>query len=213
MISCPNCGKSIADDAAHCGHCGHKIEQTTSQKTMMGFALSPEDLQKAIQEAGQRRESQPAAAESRPQELPIDELARTEILPSIEGNPALSDTLDPDADVGMNLGQGAAESAFSGFATPSNVSEVVAEPADVAKPSGFGGPSVQDPFAQPASSAAPAIQSMAPMQSTNPENEGGEESFVAKNKKLLIIAGAVAAVLMSCCVIGMVVKFVLPMFG
>src|SRR5690554_1026050 len=122
MISCPNCGKSVADDAVHCGHCGYKLEQVTSQKTMMGLALSPEDLQKAIQEAGQRREEtqQPTVAESQSQdqEFPIDEMARTEMLPSVDGNPALSDTLDPDADVASFYGlpaQQTPESAFDGF--------------------------------------------------------------------------------------------------
>ncbi|MBA2661623.1 MAG: hypothetical protein H0U74_04970 [Bradymonadaceae bacterium] len=64
MIPCPNCGKPVAEDAAHCGHCGHKIE-ATGKKTMMGFAaLSPDDLQQAIREAGERKEA--AAAPSEP---------------------------------------------------------------------------------------------------------------------------------------------------
>lgn len=209
MISCPNCGKSVAEDAAHCGHCGHKLEQATSQKTMMGFALSSEDLQKAIQEAGQRREeeAQPPVAAPQPQaqEFSIDEMARTEILPSIDGNSAFSDTLDPDSDLASSYGfsgQQGADSSLGGFDLPSNVEEVVSAPG------GFSEPSFQAPFPQSAPMAAPSIQSMAPMQSGSPENQGGEESFIEKNKKMLIIAGAVFAVLFGCCILSTVYSIV-----
>lgn len=52
MISCPNCGKDIDDDAAHCGHCGHKIE-VKSKKTIMGFggAVDPDALRSKLDKA------------------------------------------------------------------------------------------------------------------------------------------------------------------
>lgn len=216
MISCPNCGKTVAEDALHCGHCGHKLEQTTSQKTMMGFALSPEDLQKAIQEAGQQRAQQqqqepgpteplatlqpPATGGTGPQSLPGDEIAPTEILPSLSENPALSDTLDPDSDVAADFGAFGqpqfSEPALGSFEVPSNVSEVVAPPG------GFSNPVTPDPFASQPVAEPSAMQSMTPMQPTGLETQSGEESFIEKNKKMLIIAGAAFAVLGACCVFG-----------
>ncbi len=208
MISCPNCGKSVADDAVHCGHCGHKIEMATNQKTMMGFSLSPEDLQKAIAEAGQLRASQSAAAEA---EL-VDEMGRTEILPAIDANPALSDTLDPDSDFSMETEQMSGGSPFesdSGFRRMEPKNDVLDGLAAT--------PSVHDPFAQP--SVAPFGPSTTPMQQSpvqqspmqvnfqTGDQPTGEQSFVEKNKKLLMIGGAVFAVLFACCILSTIYSF------
>ncbi len=201
MISCPNCGKSVADEAVHCGHCGHKIEPATNQKTMMGFSLSPEDLQKAIAEAGQQRAAQ--AAE------PVDELGRTEILPSVGGNPALSDTLDPDSEVGAEAEQFAAQAPLGdsfGFGNMEPKNDVLDGLSST--------PSVHDPFEQP--SMNPFEQSVTPMQQSSMQtnfpgsNDGaGEESFIEKNKKMLIIGGGILAVLFGCCIIGVIVQLIM----
>ena len=52
MIQCPECSKDIAEDAAHCGHCGAKIPAAgAGMKTMFGFgAISPEMMQQAADE-------------------------------------------------------------------------------------------------------------------------------------------------------------------
>lgn len=211
MISCPNCGKSVADDAVHCGHCGHKIELVTNQKTMMGFSLSPEDLQKAIAEAGQQRAAQSAAVA---QAEPV-ELARTEILPSLDTNPALSDTLDPESDIAAEAEQLAAGSPFGsspGFGNSPGFGSM--EPKSDVSGGFAGAPSVHDPFSQPA--AAPVQQSITPMQQSTLQTSfpgngdgAGEGSFIEKNKKLLIIGGAVAVLLFGCCVVGIVLQFVM----
>lgn len=60
MITCPNCGKQVADDTVHCGHCGHRI-QTDQKKTMLGMAaINPAELQKAL---AQGRETAQQSAE------------------------------------------------------------------------------------------------------------------------------------------------------
>lgn len=56
MIQCPDCGKDIADDSAHCGFCGAKIETGGGKKTMIGFAaVTGEALREAAAEARQAR--------------------------------------------------------------------------------------------------------------------------------------------------------------
>ena len=52
MIQCPECSKDIAENAAHCGHCGAKIPAAgAGMKTMFGFgAISPEMMKKAADE-------------------------------------------------------------------------------------------------------------------------------------------------------------------
>lgn len=58
MINCPNCGKKIADDSAHCGYCGHELQQQEKKKTMFGMAaLSGDDLDKAIQQAEEAKKA------------------------------------------------------------------------------------------------------------------------------------------------------------
>ncbi|MFP4600276.1 MAG: hypothetical protein ACOC9W_01770 [Persicimonas sp.] len=57
MINCPSCAKEIADDSAHCGYCGHQIEQKEKKKTMFGMAaLGGEDLKKAVEDAKKAKE-------------------------------------------------------------------------------------------------------------------------------------------------------------
>lgn len=63
MIQCPECSKDIADDSAHCGFCGAKIETGAGKKTMMGFAaLTGDRLKEAAEEARRARLDAEAAA-------------------------------------------------------------------------------------------------------------------------------------------------------
>jgi len=58
MIVCPDCGKNIADDSAHCGFCGAEIESGGGKKTMIGFAAVTGDVMKqAAEEARKAREA------------------------------------------------------------------------------------------------------------------------------------------------------------
>ncbi|MFU8803640.1 MAG: zinc ribbon domain-containing protein [Bradymonadaceae bacterium] len=51
MITCPNCGKPVAEDVVHCGHCGHRMDHE-NKKTMLGMAaINADELQRAIAEA------------------------------------------------------------------------------------------------------------------------------------------------------------------
>lgn len=51
MIVCPNCGKEVDEGAAHCGHCGEKIE-TEQKKTMIGLgAVDMDDIKKKVEES------------------------------------------------------------------------------------------------------------------------------------------------------------------
>lgn len=64
MVPCPNCGKSVAEGIAHCGHCGHKMD-VENKKTMMGMpAINPDDLQGSIAEA--KSAASAPAAEPKP---------------------------------------------------------------------------------------------------------------------------------------------------
>ncbi len=57
MINCPNCDKQIADDSAHCGYCGHQIEEKQKKKTMFGMAaISGDELEDAVEKAKQAKE-------------------------------------------------------------------------------------------------------------------------------------------------------------
>jgi hypothetical protein len=51
MITCPNCSKQNADEAAHCGFCGHQLSAGNKPlKTMFGMnALDPELLKQALE--------------------------------------------------------------------------------------------------------------------------------------------------------------------
>lgn len=53
MITCPNCSKQNADEAVHCGFCGHQLDGGNKPlKTMFGMgALDPELLKQAIADA------------------------------------------------------------------------------------------------------------------------------------------------------------------
>lgn len=59
MINCPNCGKQIADDSAHCGYCGAEIKQEKAKKkTMFGMAaLGGDELKKAVEEAKEAKKT------------------------------------------------------------------------------------------------------------------------------------------------------------
>lgn len=92
MITCPNCGAQNADDAIHCGQCGHKIAEEGGRKTMFGMAaLNVGDIQKAAEQAQQARQAAEGAAA---EEV---ELAKTEVMQSVT-----------DADLGPMPGPSAA---------------------------------------------------------------------------------------------------------
>ena len=59
MIVCQNCGKEIAEDSAHCGHCGAAVE-VSNKKTMMGFggAIDSDALKAELEKAKAKREGQ-----------------------------------------------------------------------------------------------------------------------------------------------------------
>lgn len=57
MIQCPECGKEIADNSAHCGFCGAEIQTGGGKKTMIGFAAVTEDaMREAAQQARDARD-------------------------------------------------------------------------------------------------------------------------------------------------------------
>jgi hypothetical protein len=70
MITCPNCGKQNADEAVHCGFCGHQLQEG-GKKTMFGMAaLDPEALKRAAEEAKLKKEQEAAASLEKPAPLP-----------------------------------------------------------------------------------------------------------------------------------------------
>jgi hypothetical protein len=59
MINCPNCDKQIADDSAHCGYCGHQLEEKNNKNTMFGMpALGGDELKKAVEQAKEAKNEQ-----------------------------------------------------------------------------------------------------------------------------------------------------------
>lgn len=64
MIQCPECSKDIAENAAHCGHCGAKVPAAgTGMKTMFGFgAISPEMMKEAAAEVAAAKDAATSAA-------------------------------------------------------------------------------------------------------------------------------------------------------
>jgi hypothetical protein len=59
MINCPKCDEQIADDSAHCGYCGHQLEQKKKKNTMFGMAaLGGDELKKAVDEAKEAKKEQ-----------------------------------------------------------------------------------------------------------------------------------------------------------
>ncbi len=83
MISCPNCGREIPDDVAHCGHCGHRIE-VEQKKTMMGMgALDLDQLKDDVEKgrkAKEKRQAQQKPDSASEESEENDELAATELL-------------------------------------------------------------------------------------------------------------------------------------
>jgi DNA-directed RNA polymerase subunit RPC12/RpoP len=81
MHSCPNCGKEVSEDAAHCGHCGHQIE-VVQKKTMMGLgAVDMEALKAKYSEAKAKREAAQSEATA---EEDDNSLAKTELMDVVE---------------------------------------------------------------------------------------------------------------------------------
>jgi hypothetical protein len=65
MINCPNCDKEIADDTAHCGYCGHQLEEKEKKKTMFGMAaLDGQKLEEAVAKAKQARGDEDDSSDS-----------------------------------------------------------------------------------------------------------------------------------------------------
>ncbi len=70
MIICPECGKEIADDSAHCGYCGAQISSGAGKKTMLGMAPVTADMMaQAAAEAKAAREAAQDAADTEPKSL------------------------------------------------------------------------------------------------------------------------------------------------
>ncbi len=94
MISCPNCGKDIADDSAHCGHCGHKIE-VGSKKTIMGFggAVDASALRAKLKAAKAREKGSatPPTGPSSQEDAP--DMAPTQMMDTVPG-PGQGDVSD-----------------------------------------------------------------------------------------------------------------------
>ncbi len=99
MIQCPNCSKDIADDTAHCGFCGAKIETGSGMKTMMGFAaMTGDTLKQAAEEARKAREAaQQERSERRPSVLPQRPSAN---VPAADGKPKLPQLPRPTPSAG-----------------------------------------------------------------------------------------------------------------
>jgi hypothetical protein len=85
MITCPNCGKQNADEAVHCGFCGHQLQEG-GKKTLFGMsALDPEMLKKAAEEAKQRQAvSAPAEDPGPPMPTSIPKLNLPKPSPSFD---------------------------------------------------------------------------------------------------------------------------------
>lgn len=81
MITCPNCDKENADESVHCGFCGHQLQEG-GKKTMFGMAALDADAIKAAATAA--KEAASAAAADRQS----DPFAKTEMMPSIVGDPS-----------------------------------------------------------------------------------------------------------------------------
>ena len=65
MIQCPSCGEEIAENSAHCGYCGAKIEAGSGKQTMIGMAaVSSEDLARVKEETARAREAAEASGDS-----------------------------------------------------------------------------------------------------------------------------------------------------
>ncbi len=60
MNICPNCGKEVSEDAAHCGHCGHRLE-VEQKKTMLGLGAVDPEWQEKFEEAREARLKQEAS--------------------------------------------------------------------------------------------------------------------------------------------------------
>ena len=107
MITCPNCHKQNADEAAHCGFCGHQLDAGGKKplKTMFGMnALDPELLKQSIGEAKAAQDAPPAAPPAPEATIPMptsipklnlpkpaeDPFGATEAMPAVTApNPAV----------------------------------------------------------------------------------------------------------------------------
>ena len=64
MITCPNCGKDVSEDAVHCGHCGHRLQPKQQNKTMLGMGAIDPEWQQKFQEAKAASEKEEVEDES-----------------------------------------------------------------------------------------------------------------------------------------------------
>lgn len=103
MHSCPNCGKEVAEDAAHCGHCGHQLE-VGQKKTMLGLgAVDAEALKANIAKAksAKAKEEQGEAKTSGADEGDANEevpLAKTELMDVVDLPTPGQSSADANAD-------------------------------------------------------------------------------------------------------------------
>jgi hypothetical protein len=210
MIQCPSCQKDIADDSAHCGFCGAKIETGAGKKTMIGFAaLTGDALKQAAEEARQARE---AAADSKPtvsQQAPTAPQSAPPTLPELPSRalpkPApghLNDYTTPTA------GTPAAVSLGSDAQPETEASKATTRALET--PEVFDTPTT-DRVPAPATITAPEISVGAEASQSGamavPENTLPEK----KRSPAIYVVGAVVALFALCCVLGLVWSFIVPM--
>ena len=102
MIVCPNCGKEISEDAAHCGHCGARIEQQ-QKKTMIGVgAIDSEKLKEASNAGAASFSGSSSSADDEPEDQQggrDPSLAATEVMEELK-------LPEPDGDDGGDGDEG-----------------------------------------------------------------------------------------------------------
>ena len=214
MISCPSCHKDIADDSAHCGFCGAKIETGAGKKTMIGFAaLTGDALKQAAEEARQARES--AAHQSAPASEP----------PAVPAPPAPAApaSLAPQID---EVGPTDVDYKTPVAGTPAAVSmgpggPVEETPASSAKtkaietPEAFDSPGPEQPGG-PSAKTAPeiSVQVPDPTASATGSMELAQNTLPEKKRNPAVyVVGAIFALFALCCVLSLVWTFVAPMLA
>lgn len=81
MNICPNCGKEVSEDAAHCGHCGHRLE-VEQKKTMLGLgAVDPEWKKKMEEARGTSSEQSASDGGEAPSDIAMD---KTEAMEAVD---------------------------------------------------------------------------------------------------------------------------------
>lgn len=156
MIVCPNCGKEVSEDAAHCGHCGEAI-QTEQKKTMIGIGavVDPEDLPGGGADA--------SGAESGTDGGEDPSLAATELMEQVD-LPEPDDEPQQQPDVG-DAAEDGAESAEAMATGPTMAMGTVDEPA-------VDGPEPEDSASQMQTAAPDDVESVSASAAESAEDPG-----------------------------------------